>query len=107
VDNNNPMQPVGPTTPIAQPTPQVSPPPVIPSGGDKRMVLWFVIGLVIIIVVVGGIYMYLSRQQSTGSVQQTPAPQAAQENLENELNAIEVANPEQEFTSVDQDLKTL
>lgn len=101
----NPVQPVEPT-PITQPTPIVVP-PTEPEDGNK-MVLWLILGLVVIALVVGGVYIYFSRQQPAETVgtQQSPAP-AAEENLENDLNAIDVGNIDQDFSAIDQDLQNL
>lgn len=100
----NPAQPVEPT-PTTQPTPVVVP-PAEPEGSNK-MVLWLLLGLVAIVLVVGGIYLYLSQQQGaeTTVTQPTPTP-VAEENLENELNAIDVAESDQDFTAIDQDLQS-
>lgn len=99
------MQPLEPAPPT-QPSPVIIP----PSGteGSNKAVLWLILGVVIIALIVGGVYLYFSRQQGTENVvtQQTPAPQV-QENLENDLNAIDVANTDQEFIEIDQDLKNL
>lgn len=101
----NPTQPVEPT-PTTQPTPVVVP-PAEPEGSNK-MVLWLILGLVIIVLVVGGVYLYLSKQQGAETVgtQPTPTP-VAEENLENELNAIDVTESNQDFSAIDQDLQSL
>lgn len=109
MDNSNQVnptqQPVEPT-PTTQPTPVVVP-PAEPEGSNK-MVLWLILGLVVIVLVVGGIYLYLSQQQGaeTGVTQPTPTP-VTEENLENELNTIDVAGSDQDFTAIDQDLQSL
>lgn len=106
MENNNPMeQPTEPVMPAPQPTNLV--PPVQPESGNK-MVLWFVLGIVVIVLVVGGIYFYLNRQQGdTSQVTQPTKTPVAEENLENELSTIDVADIEQDFAPVDQDLQNL
>lgn len=78
-----------------------------PEGGNK-MVLWLIIGLVVIILIVGGIYFYMSKQQSVSNPSATPAPASqSQENLENDINSVDVSAVEGDFSPVDQDLKNL
>lgn len=89
-----------------QPAPQQAKP------ASKKMILWLILGLAVIVLAVGGIYLYLSRQQAANSLQtnatQTPAP-AAQENLENDLNSINIdtTTTSSDFNTVDQDLNQL
>ena len=101
VDNNNP-------------TPQLPVPntPPISDSSSKKLILWLVIGLVIIIVLVGGIYLFLSRQQESALKPQVTTLQTSvptpQENLENDLSSIDVdAGIDSDFSSLDQDLKQL
>lgn len=83
----------------------------VPSSGNK-ILLWFVIGLVIVVALVGGIYFLLSKQQASTpketAVVQTPIP-SPKEDLEEELNSINVdtATESSDFSSVDQDLQNL
>lgn len=99
-------------SPSAQPmAPQVQMPDA-PSSSSNKVILWFVIGLVIIVLAVGGTYFFLSRQQTAPTqaptTQASPSP-AAQENLESDLNNINVdaAGAASDFTAVDQDLQQL
>jgi len=87
-------------TPAAAPNPEVTQP-------ENKMMLWLIGGLVAIILVVGGIYFYLSSQQKT-QTQPTSTPAAkVEENLENDLNAVDVGDLDQEFSEVDKDLQGL
>lgn len=101
MENNNLRSPVS-----------VPQPPIIPNAPaeeSNKLIIWLVIGLVVIMAVVGGMYLVLNRQQTTSkptAVSKTIAP-AAEENLESDLNAIDVSSGENDFTSVDQDLKQL
>lgn len=114
MENNN-SQPQGTTQPQPAPIMPNSPsvganePPQQDSSSNK-MVMWLILGLVVIVLIVGGVYLYLSRQQTAKNLQtnviQTPAP-VAQENLENDLNTIDVGILDQDFSAVDQDLKQL
>lgn len=104
MDNNNPQPaaPVVPTVPV---------PPTAEKSEGNKMVLWFVIGLIVIIALVGGIYFFLSKQQVVPQpkmVTQTPSP-TPQENLENDLNNVNVdtATSSSDFTTIDQDLQQL
>ncbi len=109
VDNNNPQVP----TPAAPaPTPAPAQQPAEEKTGGSKMVLWFIIGLVVVIALVGGIYYFLSKQQAATQPEvvatQTPAPTPA-ENLQNDLNSINVdtSTTSGEFNSVDKDLQAL
>lgn len=114
VDNNNtpqvPQSTAAPNIPVQpQPTQEIA--PSSGSGGNK-ILLWFVIGLVIVVALVGGIYFFLNQQQASTpketAVVQTPIP-APEEDLEGELNSINVdtATESSDFSSVDQDLQNL
>lgn len=110
MDNNNPPATAGPVPVSPQPTPLQAE----DNKGSNKIILWFVIGLVIVVVAVGGIYLFLSRQQAaTPRTQaqtvktQTPAS-TPQKSLEADLEAIDVeSGADKEFTSIDQDLQQL
>lgn len=110
MDSNNPQtspQPA-PVQPV-QPAQPAAPQPV--EEGSKKMGVWLIGGVVLILLIVGGIYLYMSRQQAKQSLQtETPpaATTAPQDNLENDLESVNVESPvDSEFTSVDQDLQNL
>lgn len=72
------------------------------------MVLWLIAGLVVIVLVAGGIYLYLSpKQKVTPTKPTSTSSPTSQENLENELNTVNVEDVENDFSSVDQDLQNL
>lgn len=101
MDNNKQSQ-------APQPAPSVIQPPV--EKEDSKMIIWFVSGLIIIGVVVGGIYWYLGKQQT--SSQQIPQasnqPATTSENFSKDLDSIDIqASDSSDFTSVDQDIKDL
>jgi flagellar basal body-associated protein FliL len=101
--NNIPVTPPqGPTQPTGTFTQQPAPTP----ENSSKFVIWIITGLVIIILVVGGIYLYLSNKQAVTTPSTTPAP-VVQENLEDELNAVEIGDPDADFTAIDQDLQNL
>ena len=75
------------------------------SEGNKTM-LWLIIGLVLVILLVGGIYWYLSKQQET-TPQPTLKPPTTESNLERDLNSIEVQTSDTEFDALDKDLQSL
>lgn len=100
----NPAQPV-PPQPVAPQAPNTE-----PEKGSNKILMWFIIGIVIVVVLVGGFYLYLSRQQAVNSgkqavATQTPAP--VQENLEDELNKIAIDDAESDFAALDADLQQL
>lgn len=99
-------------TPPPQPAVPQTPTPAAPAGDSNKLIIWLVVGLVVIIVLVGGIYLFLSKQQAASQTLTpsplTSQPPAPQENLENELNNIDVnAGADSDFTSIDQDLQNL
>ncbi|MBU1031835.1 LPXTG cell wall anchor domain-containing protein [Patescibacteria group bacterium] len=106
-------QPAVPPAPGPQPAPSPQPAKTFtssqnpaPETGSNKFVVWLLVGLVLIILMVGGVYLYLSRQQAAPAAVPTPTP-VVQENLEDELNAINIASPDADFTSVDQDIEQL
>lgn len=123
MDASNPMaqqaQPASnqaPNPAAAVNTPQ---PPSTDSGGNK-LIFWLVGGVILIALVVGGIYWYLSKQQAatnTPTTTQTktqttatPKPPTISElvsALDKELNAIEVQAADSDFADIDADLQNL
>lgn len=102
MDNNNQApQPI-------QPTMQPAPAPVVPSGGGNKMVLWLVTGLIITILIVGGVYWYLSSQKA-GSKESAAKSKSieTEANLEKDLNLIDVPEVDAQFSAVDKDLESL
>lgn len=104
-----PPQPVAPQAPVSN-MPQAN----TPSEGSNKMVIWFVVGLIIVIAAVAGIYFFFSKQQpaapeNTQPVTQAPSPSPSpQANLEGDLNNINVpAEPTTDFAPVDQALQQL
>lgn len=111
MDNNNP-QPVPPQPPV-QPA-QFATSPVSPTStsedGSKKMMIWLVGGVILILLAVGGVYLYMSRKQAESKLQtnNNPAPASQQDNLESDLNSINVESAvDSEFTTVDSDLQNL
>jgi len=107
VDNNN-------TNPPVEASPVVSPDPV---HGSKKMIFWLILGIIILII--GGIGVYLSKQQSstpvasgaieraTSQPQATITPTTNTDNLEQQVNLIDIQNPDSNFTQVDTDLQNI
>lgn len=111
MDNNNPnpvsanpVQPAAPQAPIPAPSP----------NGSNKAVLWFVMGLVIVVLLTGGIYLFLSKQQAKTAdqavrqpvVQNTPKPEDTIDALDKDLSAVN-AEVNSDFASIDQDLRQL
>lgn len=111
MDNNNPVQPI----PNMQPNPAVNQPQATPSlPSDKsgsKMVFWLIGGLILIILIVGGIYIFLGKNTKedakTPAAATQPVTQKLDDVSETEVEAIGVGDLESEFSSVDQDLKSL
>lgn len=111
--NNNPVvpQPPAPEAQVPVPTPS--------SGESNKMIIWFVIGLVVVVMLVGGIYLLLGSRQTainskttTGQpiVQITPKPEDMVSALDRDLNSLNIDatnNADSDFTLVDQDLQSL
>lgn len=107
--NPIPPQPMG--MPTASNLQTSQPPPQPKAPGSSKLILWLVIGLILIVLLAGGVYLYMVRQQ-TNSVDQNPVPVTTpvptpQENLEDSLNSIDIATDSGDFTSIDQDLNQL
>ncbi len=111
MDNNN----SNPTTPAPQPAPAqpvVSPQPQVASqtGDSKKMIIMFVIGFLIVILLAGGIYWYLTKQAKPATEQTTtsaPSLNTVKDALDKELESINVSASEGDFKSMDQDLQSL
>jgi len=115
VDNNPVSQPPQPATTTEQ-VPNMTAPQQQqavntvqdPVSGEqpkssKKMILMLILGLVIAVILVGGVYFYVNRSKQTQS-QQTPSQQ---ENLEAELEQVEIEDLEEEFSTVEADLQNL
>jgi len=98
-----------PQTPT--PAPPAAAPIQTPDPGDtnnSKMVLWFILGLLVIILTVAGIYWYLSKQTAKPQTPQSSNQEAAvSENLDQELNSIDVQAVDNDFKEVDADLENL
>lgn len=126
-----PQQPTQATSSLMNPEAPVTPPATTPSGlggistvtppvpppsngeGGSKMVFWLIGGVVAIVLIVGGIYLYLSNQQASQpeevtQVQATPIPTATPEpTIEEDLDAIDVSEVDDQFQDVDNDLQNL
>ncbi|MBI2334288.1 hypothetical protein HYU96_00640 [Candidatus Daviesbacteria bacterium] len=91
--------------PPAAPVMMQTPPAPAPTPA-KGKTMWLIAGLVIVIVLIAGIYLFQSRQQAGQSSKASPSPAAA-DSLQQELNSVNLEDLEQEFTGVDQDLQNL
>lgn len=120
MENNN--QPQTPMTEGGQqaatvPQPAVPQVPIADTPKESsKIILWFVAGLIIIALIVGGGYFYLSRQQITPVQTQNQTPvtvnspsPSTQQSLEGDLNNINVdtSGADSDFVGVDQDLQQL
>lgn len=108
MENNNPM-PQAPIKPNMQPNPLMS---VAPKEDSPNMVMWLVGGVILIIFVVGGIYFYLSKQQTAQptfkqNAQATLKPEDTVDALDKDLSSVNISNLDSDFSQVDQDLQNL
>lgn len=110
MDNNQPIPP--PQTNIPEPVPQPEAPGVKQSN---KLVLFLVLGVVLIVLVVGGGYLYMSGKQAADLKKQENAanafpvtsPKPTEASLDSQLNDVNIATDDSDFTSVDQDLQGL
>ena len=108
MENNNPA----PQTTPSQPTMQQNPQPTAPSGGSK-MFLWIILGLIVTILIIGGVYWYLNNQQSktdqanTSQTQSSAVPVKAESSLQTDLNSIEIPDVDNQFATIDKDINSL
>ncbi len=91
------------TTPQSEPVVMQIPPTPPPAKGKT---MWLIVGLVIVLLVIAGIYLLQSRQKAGQSLKASPSP-AVTDNLEQDLNSVNVGDLETEFNTVDQDLQNL
>lgn len=119
-NNNNPIQPISnmQSNPVVNQTPlnpQSAPPQTPPSTpvseGGSKMVLWLTLGLVLIILIVGGIYIFLNKNAKESAKTPAASTQPVTKELDNvseaEVEAVGIGDLESEFSSVDQELKGL
>lgn len=119
-----PAPAAAPTTQPAAPTPQPTATPqtpVVNTGGSNKIVIYFVIGLIVIVVLIAGAYLFMSRQQQAAKitepttietipqpiVQATPRPQDTVDALDRDLSALNVGSTDSDFSSIDADLQQL
>lgn len=105
------IQPVIPQVPHVTPNPQ-------PEKESNKMILWLVLGLVLIIVAVGGIYWYLSNKQKpltnietatqagTQTANSTPVPENL-DTLGTQADSANVPDGAEDFSALDKDLQNL
>ncbi len=111
MDNNKETLPEG----VQQPAVATPPAAPAPDGGSKKMILMLIVGMVTVILIVGGLYMFLSKQQSapvpqvqqTTNVSKPPSLAQVKDVLDQELDSINVSASEGDFKSVDQNLQSL
>lgn len=79
------------------------------SSGNNKMVLWLITGLIITILIVGAVYWYLSRQQTSPNQQisKEPTPIGESAKLDSELNLIAIPEVDENFSEVDKDINSL
>lgn len=112
VDSNNPA-PAQNTPPPPVAPPPAAPAPVQPpqeSSNNKKMIILLLGGLVIVGLLVGGIYWYLSTQQATKTIQpvtEVPKAEDTLDALDRDIQAVRIEDIEDDFTSVDSDLQNL
>lgn len=86
-----------------------------PIGPENKMVLWLILGLVLIIVVVGGIYWYLSNKQKsltmtniqTTTQSETPTASENLDTLGTQADSENVPDATSDFSALDRDLQSL
>ena len=106
MDNNNPNPTAG-VPPVQQPqVTNVAPEPTPPSGGNNKMT-WIVTGAVILVLILGGIYLYMNNRQTKPPAAESEPVSENVDSIEKELNTTSLDDLDREFSSVDTDLGTL
>ncbi len=90
-------------TPQPEPVVMQVPPTSTPPKGKT---MWLIVGLIIVLLVIAGVYLLQSRQKVSQSSKASPSP-AVTDNLEQDLNSVSVGDVDPEFSTVDQDLQNL
>lgn len=114
-DNQKPITNAQPIQPSASSEPSVPQATVSEASGDSnKMILYLIIGLVIVVALVGGIYFFLSKQQTAIETntnqpvaQVSPTPQDTVDALDRDLSALNIGTADSDFSSVDSDLEQL
>ena len=106
----------------SQPTEEATKPsPVITEtedhAKDNKMIIRIVLGIVLIVLMVGGIYWYVSNNQKTSTKVLTKPEISSSANkkvsttsidtLEKDANSMDVQSADTDFTDLDTDLKNL
>lgn len=97
---------VDPAPNVVQQADPVSQPIDHPSN-KKAGLVWIIVGLIILLVILGGTYFYLTQSPEQGTPTSTPKPLTQQESMENELNSLGVESEGNDFSDVDKDLQSL
>ncbi len=126
MDNNQPTQPTTPTSQPSQEAPETFPQQPAPAAPQpnltavqeaqnqegSKMIWWLVGGLIVIALLVGGIYWFLSKQQTNQQAIQPPVKQVetqvTTDSLDQDLSVVDVeSSGSSDFNEVDQDLQGL
>ena len=85
-----------------------SPNQPVPAGDrTKKMKIWLLGTGVLVLLLIGGVYFYMTSDKTRIPVEQTSTNTPTQESLEDELNKVNVESIDKEFSQVDKDLQTL
>ncbi len=119
MDPNMPNVPTGgelPSVPASvQATPSISQPTATPvvaqaseGGSSSRKWLFIGLGVIGLLVIVGGVYFFLSGSQNSQQTQQAVQVDTSEfDNLETETSQINLGDVESDFNEVDVDLQGL
>lgn len=115
--SNDGKQTVVNPTPTSAPAQSASvPTPAAPisSGGSNKIMLFFIIIVVVVVALIGGVYFYLSKQpeatpaSTNPPVVQTPSkPEETVDALDRDLQSVNAASLDDEFSTIDEDLQKL
>ena len=82
-------------------------PPASSDSEPNNKLIWVVVGLVVLILAVGGGYLYMNRTPAPRIQTSPPETTQAKGTLEDELNEVNVESEGSDFTEVDKDLQSL
>ena len=121
MDNNKQPLPQSPTPQPVQAAPEPSPSvvtsgsgsqiptPSTPSGGINKAFL--AIGVILLILIAGGVYLYMNNQKPVPKVETTTKTETTVakevDTTDADLNAIDIQSEDTELSTVDADLQSL
>lgn len=101
--------PNAPSDPLLPQEPKITSAELGQPPKKSKINIWIAGGVVILVVILTGVYFYLSQTAKTPPTTPTtqPVSQPQEEDLESELNSLDVESEGADFAEVDKDLQSL